>query len=112
MQHRQDSTICDRVEELVAVPAGCKRTSLALTISDHGQSDEVWMIENGAKGMRDGIAQLATLVDATWRFGCAVTANAAWEGKLLEEDAHAFLCFCLLWVDLGVDSLEVRVGDD
>src|SRR5262245_56326395 len=59
--------------------------------------------------MRDAIAQLAALMDAAGCFGRGVTANAAWEGKLLEETLHSCQVFALVGVDLGVCPLKVSM---
>ncbi|KAG9954467.1 D-xylulose 5-phosphate/D-fructose 6-phosphate phosphoketolase, partial [Aureobasidium melanogenum] len=75
-----------------AVPAGCQRTSLGFTISNHGT--------------------LSTLVDTARSLWSCVTANASRERELLEEALHAIGILRLVGVNLRVDTLEVTVGND
>src|SRR5882672_7557229 len=62
--------------------------------------------------MRDTIAKLAALVDASGCFGSGVAADSAGERKLFEEALHPRYVFTLVGVNLGVRSLEIGLGQD
>ena len=86
MQDRQHRAVADRVQELVGVPATWpaarsrlrRRRPPTATIRSG-------IVERGAEGVRDAVAELAALVDRARRLRRAVAADAAGEGELLEE---------------------------
>lgn len=49
MEDRKNSTILDRIEELVAVPACGQWTRLALAVSDDCECDGLGVIEDSAE---------------------------------------------------------------
>ena len=106
LQDRQHRPVADRVEELVAVPARGERASFGLAVPDHGESDQVRVVQDCPVGVGDAVAQFAALVDAAGRFGRAVATDAAGERKLLEETPHSRQILTLVWVDLGIGPLE------
>jgi hypothetical protein len=108
MQHRQHRAIGDRVEKLVAVPAGGERARLRLAVADHHQRDQIRVVVNSAVGVRDAVAELAALVDAAGCFGRGMAADAARKGELLEEALQSCCIFALLRIDLRVHPLEIR----
>ena len=112
VQDRQHRPVADRVEELVAVPARGERAGFGLAVPDHGQSDQVRVVEDRPVGVRDAVAQLAALVDAAGGFGGAVAADAAGERELLEEALQSRQVFTLVRVDLGIRPFEVGLGQD
>jgi hypothetical protein len=57
--------------------------------------------------MRNAVAELAALVDAARRFGSGMAADAAGEGKLLEEALHPRQVFALFRIDFGVCAFEI-----
>jgi hypothetical protein len=59
----KNSTILNRVEEFVAVPACSQWASLALAISDDRQSNGLGVVEDSAECVRDRVSELTTLVD-------------------------------------------------
>ena len=79
MEDWENSTITDGIEELIAVPARSERTSLSLAVTDHGQSDEIRMVEDSAESVSDGVTELTTLVETTRLFRCSMTANSTRE---------------------------------
>lgn len=111
MQDGKDCSIGDRVQELVSVPTGSQRSSLTLTITNNGESDEVGMVEDGTKGMGEGVSQLTTLVKGSGRLGGCVRADSAWERELSEELSHTVDGLGDAGVDLGVDTLEEGLGE-
>ena len=61
--------------------------------------------------MRNGITQLAALVDGTRRFRSAVARNTTREGELLEHLLHTFLVLADIRIYLAVASVQIGVGD-
>lgn len=51
VKNRQDSSINDRVEELVAVPGGSKGASLSLAVTDHGKGNQIGVIKDNTKSV-------------------------------------------------------------
>jgi hypothetical protein len=81
VQDWKDAAILDRVEELVAVPAGGQRTGLTLSISHDGQSNGLGVVEDGTEGVRERVSELAALVNASHHLRCHVAAVSAREGE-------------------------------
>jgi hypothetical protein len=69
VQDRQHRPVADRVEELVAVPARGEGAGFGLAVPDHGEGDQVRVVEDRPVGVGDAVAQLAALVDAAGGFG-------------------------------------------
>ncbi len=65
VQDRQHGAVADRVEELVAVPAGGQRAGLGLAVADDAGDDQVGIVERGAEGVRERVTELAAFVDAS-----------------------------------------------
>ena len=89
MQHRQHGAVARRVEELVRVPARRQRTRLRLAVADHAAGQQVGIVEHGAVGVHERVAELAALVDRARRLGGDVAGDAAGERELPEQPAAA-----------------------
>ena len=112
MQDRQHRAVGRRIEELVSVP-GCREwPGLGLAVADDAGNDQPRIVEHRAESVREGIAELAALVDGARRLGGRVARNAAREGELAEEAAHALLVLRHLGVELAVGAFEPCVRDD
>jgi hypothetical protein len=70
------------------------------------------MVEDGAESVGDGVSELAAFVEGPGRLGSGVGTDASREGELLEESLHPALVLGDVGVDLGVDALEVGLGED
>ena len=112
VQDGQHRAVTHGVQEFVALPAGRQRAGLGFAVADGDGGDEVGVIEHRAKGVGDGIAQLAALVDGARRFGRDVGRDAAGEAELLEQAFHALLVAGNIRVDFGIGAVEVGVGDE
>ena len=84
MQNRQDRAVAHRVEELVRVPAGGKGARLGLAVADDAANEQIRVVEGGAVGMRQRIAEFAALMDRTGSLGCDMAGDAAREAELAE----------------------------
>ena len=112
MQHRQHGAVARGIDELVGVPAGGQRARLGLAVADDAADEQVGVVERGAVGVHERVAELAALVDRAGRLGCDVAGDPAGEGELAEQPAQALLVAADVGVDLGVGALEVGVGDE
>ena len=93
------------------MPARRERTGLGLAVADHARNRQVGVVEGGAEGMREGVAELAPLVDRAGRLGRGVARDAARERELAEEALQPGLVAADLGEQLAVGALEVGVGD-
>ena len=112
VQDRQDDAVALRVEELVRVPAGGERPGLRFAVADDAADEQVGVVERGAVGVHERVAELAALVDRARRLGRDVARDAAGERELPEEPAQPLLVAADVRVDLGVGALEVGVRDE
>ena len=88
VEDRQDGAVVDRVEELVRVPARGERPGLRLAVADDAADDEIRVVEGGAVGVGERVAELAALVDRARRLGRHVAGDAARERELAEQLAQ------------------------
>ena len=108
-QHRP---VPRRVQEVDAGPAPRERAGLGLAVAHHRGHDQVRVVEGGSEGVHQHVAELAALVNGTWRRHAHVARDAPRAGELAEEAPQAGLVPRHLRVDLGVGPLEVDVGHD
>ena len=111
VQDREDDTVAARVEELVRVPARSERPRLRLAVADDAGDQQLRVVERGAEGVHERVAELAALVDRARRLGRGVAGDAAREGELAEQLAQSLLAVADVRVELAVRPLEVGVGD-
>ena len=112
VQDRQHRAVARRVEELVRVPARRERARLGLAVADDAADEQVRVVERGAVGVHERVAELAALVDRARRLGRDVARDAAGERELAEQLAHALLVARDVGIDLGVAALQPRRGDE
>jgi hypothetical protein len=80
-------------------------------VADDRGHDQVRIVECGSKGMRQGVTQFATFMDAAGRLRSDVTGNAAGETELCKQLLHTKFVFSDVRVHLGVRAFKVGVGD-
>src|SRR5437773_1222695 len=112
VEDRQHRTVPRRVEEVDALPRALERPRLGLAVSDHGDRKEVRIVEGGAEGMHEDVAELAALVDGAGRRHAHVARHASRRRELAEEPLHALGVPSDRGVDLAVGALEVRVREE
>ncbi len=112
VEDRQDGAVVDGVEELVRVPGGGERPGLGLAVADDAGDEEIRVVEGGAVGVGEGVAQFPALVDRAGDVGGDVAGDATGEGELLEEAGHAVGVARDVPVDLAPAALQPGVGDD
>ncbi len=111
VQHRQHRAVADGVQELVRVPAGRQRAGFRLAVADDAADEQVGIVERGAVGVHERVAELAALVDRAGRLGGDVAGDPAGERELAEQAAQALLVVADVRVELAVGALEVHVRD-
>ena len=107
VQNRKHRAIGDGVEKFVGVPGGGQRARLRLAVAHHTGGNQVRVIEHGAKGMGQRIAQLTALVDRARGIRGHMGLDAAGEGELLEQTLQALLVLTDIGVDLTIGAVEV-----
>src|SRR5215467_2136402 len=105
MQDRQHRAVANGIQKLAPVPRGGERSSLRLAVADHDGDEQIGIVEGGAEGVRDAVAELAPLVDRAGSLRRAVAADTAGERELLEELAHPLLVLALVRIHLRVGAL-------
>jgi hypothetical protein len=90
MKDRQHGAIARGIEELVGVPAGGQRAGFGLAVADDAGDDQIRVVEGGAIGMGQRIAQFAAFMDRARRFRRDVAGNAVRPGELAEQPLQPF----------------------
>ena len=110
VQDRQHGSVVDGVEEVVRMPGGGQRPGLRLAVPDDTADHQTGVVEGGAVGVREGVAQFAALVDGTGRLGRDVAGDPAGEGELPEQPRHALAVPCDVGVGPCVRAVEPGAG--
>ena len=98
------------VEELVGVPGGGQGAGFRLAVTHHAGGDQIGVVKHRAKGVGQGVAQLATLMDGARGLRGHVAGDAAGEGELFEETAHPVQVLADVGIDFAVDPFHVGLG--
>src|SRR5262249_40506675 len=107
VKDRQNCAIPNGTQELVDVPRSCQWSCFRFSVSDNGRDNQLGVVERSAAGVRKNVSQLASLVDRAGSLRRAVTTEATWERKLLEECVGPPFVLAFFRIDLGVGPLEV-----
>ena len=111
VQDRQHGAVTAGLEELGAVPARGGRAGFGLAVADDAGGDQAGVVEGGAGGMEQGIAEFAALVDAARHVGGIVAGDAAGKAELAEQAAHAVPVAGDARDEFGVAAFEPGAGD-
>ena len=111
VKDRQHRAIANGIQELVRMPARGERTGFRLAVAHDAGDDELRVVEGRAIGVRQCIAELATLVNRTRSLRRNVTRDAAGKRELTEQSPEAVDVFGDVGVILAVGALEVGVRD-
>ena len=112
VEDRQHRPVTGRAQEVDAGPAPGQRASLRLPVAHHRGHDQLRVVERGAEGVDEHVAQLAALVDRARSRHAHVARDAAGRRELAEEPGQPGRVLRHVGVDLGVGALEVHVGHD
>src|SRR5262249_46709177 len=88
VQNWQNAAVACRIEELVSLPTGSKRSGFGLAVADDARDDQVRIVEGGPISMAERVAEFAALVDAAGRLRRHVAWNATRETELFEQPFH------------------------
>ncbi len=110
VENGEDSAVSDRVQKFIGVPGSGQGAGLGLAIAHHAGGQKVGVVEHGAKGVGQGVAQLAALVDGAGRFRGHMAGDPAGEGELFEQAFHALLVLAHVGVDLAVRTVQPVLG--
>ncbi len=109
MQDRQHGTVGHGIEELVGLPCGRQGAGFRFAIADDTGDDQIRIVERGAKGMAEGVAQFAAFVDRTRRRRRNMTRNTARKRKLGEQLLQAGFVLTDIRVDFTVGAFKIGV---
>ncbi len=108
LEDRYHAAVTGGVQELRRVPARRQRAGLRLAVADDAEHDQPRVVERGADGVQQCVAELAAFVERARCLGRAVARDPAGEGELPEERRHAGGVLSDVAVTLGVRALEPR----
>src|SRR5580700_3540604 len=112
MQDRQHRAVADRVEQLSGLPSGRQRTGFRLTIPHDAGHNQIRIVERGAEGMTERVAQLTAFVNGPWSRRGDMTGNAPRKGKLLEQLLKPRLVLGDIRINLTPRSFEIHIAND
>ena len=112
MQDRQYRAVGDGIQELVGMPRRRERAGLRFTIAHHTSDDQIRVVEHGAEGVAERVAELPAFVDRSWALRGCMTGNSARKRELRKEPLEPALIAADVGIDLAVGSFEVRVTHD
>src|SRR5262249_7870518 len=109
---RKHRAVRNWIEKFIAMPTGGEWTGFRLAVADHYEGEQVRMVVRRTVSVRDAVSQFTTFVDASGCFRSGVAANPARKGELFKEALHSREVFTLLWINLRISSLQVRLRQD
>ena len=112
MQDREHGAVRLRIQELVALPGGGKRARLRFAVAHDAGSHQIRVVKYRSEGMRQGIAELAALIDGAGSFGSHMAGDAAREGELLAQLLQAVHILADVGIHLAVGALQIGVGHE
>src|SRR5262249_61099247 len=92
------------------MPRCRKRPGFCLTVSDYACNDQIRVVECGAVGMRERIAELPAFVKRPGRFRRGVTRNASRKGELPVQLAEPIGLRVDRWKGLAVGPFPPGVS--
>ena len=112
VEYRQNRPVVDGVEELVGVPARGERPGLGLAVADDAGREKAGIVVDRPVRVREGVAELAALVDGAGSLRRDVAGYAAGKRELPEKILDALFVTRDARIDLGVGAFEVDVCHD
>ena len=112
MKDRQHRAVARRVQEFVGVPAGGQCAGFRLAVADDAGDDQIGIVEGGAIGVEQGIAQLAAFVDRARRFRRDVAGNAVRPGELAEQPMQSVAAALDRRIALGIRAFQIGLRHD
>ena len=94
------------------MPARREWTGLSLPVADDARNDQVGIVEGGAVGVRERVAQLSAFVNRPRCFRRHVAGNPRRKRELRKEPLQSNLVPRDVGVHLAVGTLEICVGHE
>ena len=85
VQDRQHGAVARRVEEADPLPRALQRPGLGLAVADHAGDQQVGVVEGGAEGVHERVAELTALVDRARGRDADVAGDAAGRRELADQ---------------------------
>ena len=92
------------------MPRRRQRPGLGLAVADYAGHQQSRIVEGCTERMREGIAELAPLIDGARQIRSAMARNPAWKGKLFEQARHSLGVLTHIRITLAVTAFEIRIG--
>ena len=89
-----------------------ERAGFGFAVADDAGDDEIGIVECGAVGVHERVAELAAFVDGAGSFGGDVAGDAIGPAELAEEALDAVAILLDVGVDLGVGAFKIGVGHE
>ena len=93
------------------MPTGRERPRLGLAVSDNTRNQQARIVECSTEGMRQGVPELASLVDRPRRLRRGVARNPARKGELPEQPPQPLLVAADMRIELRIRAFEIGVRD-
>ena len=92
------------------MPGRGQRPGLGLAVTHHTGHDKLGIIERGAEGVAQGVAEFAAFMDRSRRAGGHVAGNAAGKRKLREEFFQPCFILADVRINLAVAAFQIGIG--
>src|ERR1700730_698019 len=112
MKDRQDGAVFGGIQKLVGVPAGGAVTSLGFAIADDATDDQIRIVERGAVGVEQGVAELSAFMNGARSFRSDVAWDAVRPGKLAEQAFDSVAVELDVRIGFGVGTFQIAVRED
>ena len=105
VEDRKHRPVIDRVDKGIGKPASHQWACFCFPVTNDSRCDGIWIVQDGAGCVGEGVAQFSPFMDGTWGFRSSVGSDTAWEG----EDFAEFFETCLglrdIWKELCIGSI-------
>ena len=112
MKDRKHRAVARGIEEFVGVPTGGERAGFRFAVADDAADDQVGIVEGGAIGVSQRIAEFAAFMDRAGRFRRDVAGNSVGPGKLAKQPLQSVPAAFDRRIVLGVRAFQIAVRHD
>ena len=107
MKDRKNRAIARGIQKFVRVPTGGECTSFRLTVADDAGDNQIRIVESGAVGVGQRIAQFPTFVNGAGSFRRYVTGNSVGPGELAKQPLQSVPAALNRRIVLRVGPLQI-----
>ena len=112
MQDGEHGAVAGRIQEFAGVPGGGQRSRFRFAIAHDASDEEIGIVERGAVGMHEAVAELAAFVHGAGRERGKVAGQAAGPGEIADQVREAREVLAVALEVFGESAFEVQVGED